>query len=201
MKKIDKYEAFEKSFKSPVPGRKQKVVTPQNKEGSLIFELIFLPFLIVAKIIKFYVLGLNERDYGRLSYAGAYSALSGMFMLFSSLLGFFFINDIGMFLKSSDLTSDYATFLNAFLIVFFLVQIIRGSGFMSGYNIGQAGAIDANKWHNPNLPSSSTYSSSTSSTNSRPSEIDDFTGYVNSKMSLMSNSGKESYVRRIFGGK
>lgn len=198
-KKIDKYEAFEKSFKTSAPGRPQKVVASESKEGSLVLGLIFLPFLIVAKIIKFCILGLSERDYGRLSYASAYSALSGMFMLFSSIAGLFFINDIGVFLKSSDLTGDYATFLNAFLIIFFIVQIIRGGGFISGYNIGQGGAINASKWYNPNLPSSSTYSSSSSS--SRYSEIDDFKGYVNSKMSMMSNSDKENYVKGLFGGK
>lgn len=202
MKKLNKYEAFEESFGTSIPGRAQKVVVDENKQGSFILGLIFLPFLIVAKTIKFCVLGPTERDYGRLSYASAYSALSGMFMLFSSIAGLFFINDIGFFLKSFELTKDYTTFLNAFMIIFFLVQIIRGSGFISGYNIGQAGAIDANKWYNPNLPSSGSYSdSSSNSTSSKYSEIDDFTGYVNSKMSLMSNSDKERYVRRIFGGK
>lgn len=149
MKKLNKYEAFEKSFKSQVPGRKQKVVTPQNKEGSCIFELIFLPFLNVAKILKFCVLGPTERDYGRLSYASAYSALSGMFMMFTSIAGLFFINDIGLWLKSSDLIGDYATFLNAFLIMFFLIQLVRGSGFIGGYNIGQGGAVNASKWYSP----------------------------------------------------
>jgi hypothetical protein len=200
MKKLDKYQAFEKSFRGSITGRSQKVVVYENKEGSLILGLIFLPFLIVAKTIKFCFLGLNERDYGRLSYASAYSALSGMFMLFSSIAGLFFINYIGLLLKSSEITRDYATFLNAFLIIFFLVQLVRGSGFMSGYNIGQAGAINGTKWHNPNLPSGSFYNSPSNITSSKYSEIDDFRGFVNSKMSWMSNSDKERYVRGIFGG-
>lgn len=199
MKKSNKYEAFEKSFKCQVPGRLQKVVASDNKEDSLPLGIIFLPFLIVAKTIKFCVLGPSESEYNKSPYSGAHSALSGMFMLFSSISGLFFINDIGVFLKSSHLTGDYATFLNAFLIIFFIVQIIRGGGFISGYNIGQTGAINSGKWHNPNLPSSSTYSSSSNSS-SKYSELDDFKGYVNSKMSLMSNLDKESYVKGIFGG-
>jgi len=167
----------------------------------LMLGVIFLPFIIFAKVIKFCVTGLSERDFYNLSYAKAYSALSGMFMLFSSILALFFINDIGLFIKSVEVVKDHATLINAFLVIFFIVQIIRGSAFIKGYNIGQGGAISGSKWYNPNLPSSSTYSSSTSSTNSRHSEIDDFKGYVNSKMSMMSNSDKESYVKSLFGGK
>ncbi len=199
MKKLDKHQAFEKSFGTSIPGRSQKVVVSEKNEGSLLLGLIFLPFLIIAKTIKFCVLGLNERDYGRLPYASAYSALSGMFMLFTSIAGLFFINDIGTFLKSSNLTSDYATFLNAFLIIFFLIQLVRGSGFMSGYNIGQGGAVNASKWHNPNLRSSYYDSSTSGNINSR-GEINEFMGYINSKMSWMSNTDKESYLRGLFRG-
>lgn len=201
MTKLNKYQAFEKSFKTSIPGRPQKVVASNNKEDSLPLGIIFLPFLIVAKTIKFCVLGPSESEYKKSPYALVYSALSGMFMLFSSISGLFFINDIGVFLKSSHLTGDYATFLNAFLIMFFLIQLVRGSGFIGGYNIGQGGAVNASKSYNPNLPSSGSYSdSSSNSTSSKYSEIDDFKGYVNSKMSWMSNSDKEGYVRRIFGG-
>jgi hypothetical protein len=200
MKKINKYEAFEKSFGTSIPRRAHKVVVYENKEGSFILGLIFLPFLIVAKTIKFCVLGPSEREYAQSPYTKVYGVFSGMFMLFSSIACLFFINDIGLWLKSSDLIGDYATILNAFLIIFFIVQLVRGSGFMSGFNMGQGGAINASKWHNPNLPSTSTYSSSTSSTNVRHSEIDDFKGYVNSKMSWMSNTDKESYLKGLFGG-
>jgi hypothetical protein len=202
MKKLNKYEAFEKSFGTSIPGRSQKVVMSEKNEGSLLLGLIFLPFLIVAKTIKFCVLGPSESEYNKSPYSGAYSALSGMFMLFTSIACLFFINDIGFLLKSYELTKDYATFLNAFLIMFFLIQLVRGSGFIGGYNIGQGGAVNASKWYNPNLPSSGSYSdSSSNSTSSKYSEIDDFKGYVNSKMSWMSNSDKESYMRDLFGGK
>lgn len=198
MKKIDKYEAFETSFRTSIPRRSQKVLVPEKNDGSLVLGLIFLPFIIIAKTIKFCIIGPTEKEYVKSSYTKVHGVFSGMFMLFSSIAGLFFINDLGLFLKSSDLTGDYATFLNAFLIIFFIVQLVRGSGFISGYNIGQGGVINGTKWHNPNLPSSGSYSSPSS--NSRYSEIDDFKGYVNSKMSMMSNSDKESYVRRIFGG-
>lgn len=200
MKKLNKYEAFEKSFKTTAPGRPQKVVVSNNNEGYLALGLIFLPFLIIAKTIKFCVIGPSEREYIKSSYTKVHGVFSGMFMLFSSIAGLFFINDIGFFLKSFELTKDYPTFLNAFLIIFFIVQLVRGSGFISGYNIGQGGAINASKWYNPNLPSSSFYNSPSNITSSKYSEIDDFRGFVNSKMSWMSNSDKERYVRGIFGG-
>ena len=196
-KKMNKYEVFEKSFKTQIPGKSQKIVVSNKKEGSLMLGVIFLPFIIFAKVIKFCVTGLSERDFYNLSYARAYSALSGMFMLFSSILALFFINDIGLFIKSVEAVKDHAPLINAFLVIFFIVQIIRGSAFIKGYNIGQGGAISGSKWYNPNIPSSSSFSH----TSSRNSEIDDFKGYVNSKMSTMSNSDKESYVKSLFGGK
>ena len=196
-KKMNKYEVFEQSFKTQIPGKSQKVVASNKKEGSLMLGIIFLPFIIFAKVMKFCVIGLSERDFYNLSYAKSYSALSGMFMLFSSILALFFINDIGLFIKSVEVVKDHATLINAFLVIFFIVQIIRGSAFIKGYNIGQGGAISGSKWYNPNIPSSSSFSH----TSSRNSEIDDFKGYVNSKMSMMSNSDKESYVKSLFGGK
>jgi hypothetical protein len=199
MKKLDKYQAFEKSFGTSIPGRSQKVVVSKKNEGSLLLGLIFLPFMIVAKTIKFCVLGPTVREYAQSPYTKVYGVFSGIFMLFSSISGLFFINDIGVFLKSSELTRNYVTFLNAFLIVFFLIQLVRGSGFMSGYNIGQGGAVNASKWHNPNLRSSYYDSSTSGNINSR-GEINEFMGYINSKMSWMSNTDKESYLRGLFRG-
>jgi hypothetical protein len=199
-KKMNKYEVFEQSFKTKTPGKSKKVVVSNSEEGSLILGLIFLPFIIVAKTIKFCIIGPSERDYVKSPYAKVYGVFSGMFMLFSSIAGLFFINDIGLFLKSYEVSKDYATFLNAFLIIFFIVQLVRGSGFMSGYNIGQTGAVNSGKWYNPHLRSSYYDSSTSGNINSR-GEINEFMGYVNSKMSWMSNSDKENYVKDLFGGK
>jgi hypothetical protein len=199
-KKINKYEAFEKSFKTQIPGKSKKVVMSDKKESSLILGVILLPFVVLAKTIKFCVLGPTERQYTKSPYAKVYGVFSGMFMLFSSVLGLFFINDIGDFLKTINAINGWVVPINAFLVIFFLIQLVRGSGFMSGYNIGQTGAVNATKWYNPNIKSSN-YSYPTSSRGNSRSEIDDFKGYVNSKMSWMSNSDKEIYVKELFGGK
>lgn len=198
-KKINKYEAFEQSFKTTIPGRSQKVVMSNKKENSLKLGFIFLPFVILAKTIKFCVLGPSEREYTQSPYTNVYGVFSGMFMLFSSIAGLFFISDISAFIKTIDVISGWSVPINAFLVIFFLIQLVRGSGFMSGYNIGQGGAVSASRWYNPNLPFGS-YSSPSSNAKSSYSEIDDFKGYVNSKMSIMSNSDKESYVKGLFGG-
>lgn len=186
---LTKEEQFEASFGYSMPGSKKETPIESKHEGSIFIEIIILPFWMLAKIIQFTIIGprcvWNANP--------AYMALSGLFILFSSIAALFFMRDIGLFIKSLDFIGDFSVPLNGLLVIFFLVQLVRGSNFINHANAAVAppGSTIPNHRNNGGFQ-----------TGGRSyDEIDEFKGYVNSKMSWMSNSDKEKYIKDLFGGK
>lgn len=167
------HDEFEKSFGYRISGSKKVVIKEDNK-NSLVLSILFIPFVIFYKIVQFCILG--PKDF-RIANS-AYLALSGLFMLFSSIIALFFIKEVVAFTNSFELINSWSTLSSALLVIFFLVQAYRGSNFISAAS-----------------PSPS------SSSNSKYDEINKFKGYVNGRMTSMTNSAKEKYVKELFGGK
>jgi len=172
-KKEKLHDEFEKSFGYRMIGSEKKIIKENNK-NFLILGILFIPFIILYKIIQFCIIG--PKDFRVAN--SAYLALSGLFMLFSSILGLIFIEGVVEFTNSFGFISSWSTYSNALLVIFFLIQVYRGANFISVAS--------------PN---------SISSNNSKYNEIDKFKGYVNGRMTSMTNSAKEKYVKDLFGGK
>jgi hypothetical protein len=187
--KKTKEDIFEERFGYRFPSGKTQNVQEPSTNTSFILGAIILPFFIIAKILKFTILGPSCTWTAN----PAYMALSGIFMLFSSIVALFFIRDIALFIQSLEFIGSFATAINGLLVIFFLVQLVRGSNFISHANAAVAppGSTISNK-STPNdyQGGGRTYS-----------EIDEFKGYVNSRMGWMSNSDKEKYIKELFGGK
>lgn len=186
---LTKEEQFEASFGYSMPGSKKETPMESKREGSIFIGIIILPFWMLAKIIQFTIVGprcvWNANP--------AYMALSGLFMLFSSIAALFFMRDIGLFIKSLDFIGDFSVPLNGLLVIFFLIQLVRGSNFINHANAAVAPPGSSIPNHRTN---------GGFQTGGRSyDEIDEFKGYVNSKMSWMSNSDKEKYIKGFFGGK
>jgi hypothetical protein len=186
---LTKEEHFKASFGYSIPRGKKQTHIQSKREGSILLGLLYLPFWMLAKIIQFTIVGprcvWNANP--------AYMALSGLFMLFSSIAALLFIRDIGLFIKSLDFIGDFSVPLNGLLVIFLLIQLVRGSNFINHANAAVAPPGSSIPTHRTN---------GGFQTGGRSyDEIADFKGYVNSKMSWMSNSDKEKYVKELFEGK
>jgi hypothetical protein len=189
-KNID--DQFELAFGYRMPGTEK----PQQKniKTPALMRLIFVPLNITAAIINFCVRGPHCIMTANI----AYMVLSGMFMLFSSILALFFIKDIANYFNSMHFLGSWSTPINGIIVLFLITQIIRGSYFM---NIANAAASNSHTFcitqQNGRLRNHQQHS-----TNSRRyNEIEEFKGYINSRMSIMSNSDKEKYIKKLFMGK
>jgi len=186
---------YEKAFGKKTPGyygSEEK----QSKEPALIFKLIALPFYVIAFIFNTFVRGpkcIMSANSGHL-------AISALFLLTSSVLGLFFIKDIGTFVESFEIFGSFTPILNGLIVIFFLVQLYRGSTFLSASSITGGHTIDGVTYVSKRGGYKS--SSNSSAQNSQNlGEINKFKGYVNSRMSWMTHSQKEKYVKDLFGGK
>jgi hypothetical protein len=166
------HNEFEKSFGYRIPGSK-KVIIKEESKNSLVLSILFIPFVIFYKIVQFCILGPKDFRIASIPYL----VLSGLFMLLSSVIALFFMKEVVTFTNSFEFISSWSTPANALMVIFFLVQVYRGSNFISVAS-----------------PSSS------SSSDSKYDEIDKFKGYVNGRMTSMTNSAKEKYVKELFGG-
>jgi hypothetical protein len=191
-KHMDLHDQFEAAFGYRMPGTEKP--QPKSNEVPALVRLIILPFSILAAIINFCVRGPRCI----MTANSAYMALSGMFMLFSSILALFFIKDMGNYVHSLEFLGSWSTPMNGIMVLFFIVQLIRGSYFMG---IANAAASNSHAFHITRQHGKFKPNQQQSSGSRKYNEIKDFKGYVNSRMSIMSNSDKEKYIKELFGGK
>lgn len=186
---------YEKAFGEKIPGYYGSE-KKQSKEPALIFKLIALPFYVIAFVFNTFVRGpkcIMSADSGHLT-------ISALFLLTSSVLGLFFIKDIGAFVESFQIFGTFTPILNGLIVIFFLVQLYRGSTFLSASGITGGHTINGVTYVSKESGYKS-ISNSSAKNSQNFGEIDKFKGYVNSRMSWMTHSQKEKYVKDLFGGK
>jgi hypothetical protein len=188
-KKETLQESFERVYGKTVLSK------PGVKENSS--STIPVPIGILRFIVKFFFLGPTSIEVDLRPF---YSALSGLFLSSSSILILLFINNVkSFFVDSFGWEGGFLTFIMAFVVVYSILQLLRGFAFIGGYNLFMSGykasaaTVLYGRRHNGSLDHSSTSSS-------KGEEIDEFLGYANSKMMWMSNENKEKYIKSIFGG-
>ena len=192
-------EAFERLYGKTTlfpDGPEQQVV--QNQRESGIFSLI-------KWIFKFTIFGTWSLE--QMRNKEAFMFFTGLFWMSYSILSVFFLHDISDFFQDSGLSKGTAGFITGCITIFFLVQFLRGTAYMGGYhlfNSGIKGSAFSNYYANPGAgaPIHRVGQSSQGSMNyNRKHEaIDEFKGYVDTKMQWMSNSRREEYMRDLFGG-
>jgi hypothetical protein len=193
--------------------QQKQISENQNRKNSLILNVITFPFKFVRFLFDFFIIGPSESaTYRYLGNNNIYYLLSGFSIVVISILSFIFAKEIDSFIEDKGIFGNFNDVFVGIYMVFQFLQLIRGVSIMDGYQIMDFSykkkekvihVYGKHRQHNHiNLDSNYTqYSQHTQNRQSNRDEIDGFNSYVNSKMSMMSNSAKESYIKDLYGGK
>jgi hypothetical protein len=196
--------AFEKRYGRPIAGSKVKTTIPDEKNNVLI-NLILLPLKLILPIFRIFVIGPRPQSFIKWgANINPETLLSGFAMTLTSLFTFLYLSDIGKFLEKSDFFGEFTWVAKGVIVVYLIIQFIRGLSFLGGINvIPLHGTIGSQVKFHDGIYRGNNFGSEMPGafkSNSK-SNMDDFMGYMDSKMSLMSNPQKEKYIKDIFKGK
>ena len=197
MKKTTKYEtrqeAFERQFgKTALFKDEPKVDDNKLNPSTNIIVNVF------RFIVRFAITG--DTYYKYKGNRDAFMLFSGLFMAAYSILGMIYIQTIEGYIELLGISGGYLTFLMLCVGLFFLIQLIKGTSYMNGEQMFTPSSFGS-KIPEPIVVIGSTNKSYNPTGKSDFNEIEDFKGYVNSKMAWKTNSDKEKYMSELFGGK
>jgi len=191
-------EAFERIYGKTAITRKAE---PVRKPGAGLSALrvIIRPFRL---IIKFFIVGAHSCE--PMQNKDIYMGLSGLCMSGYSIVGLLCLNGISSWLTTFGWSDGVVTCTMGFIDIFFILQLIRGFCFIGGYHLFNTGyklnVTPGAVLYSHKESSDAAYRLRERRAASNRDEIDEFIGYANSKMSTMSNRGKEKYIKELFGG-
>lgn len=188
-----------------------KLNNRQAQKSNFIRSIILFTFGFIKILIDFLIIGPSFNDTIKyIKNHNVYYFLSGLSMIIYSFIFIVYIQEIEKYLEQFYIFEKYGDILFGLITLFQLIQLIRGFSIINGYQIInfkreyktlEQKQYNSNRYYSSirNIEETTTYTPRYNKENY--SEINEFKGYVNSKMSNMSNSRKEKYVRDLFGGK
>jgi hypothetical protein len=170
-----------------------------------ICSIIRLPLTLLFFLIRIFFLGPKPNSFIKWgANVNPETLLSGFVMTISSVTTFFFLGDLGKYLDSLEWLGDFTGIVKGIIVISLLIQFIRGLSFLGGIDVFPIHGTIGNtmEFHNgiyrgnqfgPDIKGAFK--------TSKKSNIREFTEYMDSKMSIMSNPQKEKYLKDFFSGK
>jgi hypothetical protein len=194
-------EAFERLYgKTPLFKDEPKQQVQEIKSVSTFVN-------VINWIFKFSIFGVGSCEPMRNK--EVFMFFSGAFMFFYSIVGAINLHEISDFFESVGFSEGFLTLWMGGIALFFIIQFLRGGSYMGGYHLFNSGikgsafsSYAPPKYQSGGKNYAAEYraQSNNSSSNREYGAMKEFKGYMNSKMEWMSNSGREEYMRDIFGG-
>lgn len=187
-------EKYEKLFGKSATS-KQEVSTSEG--GSNVLSLIALPFSIVVFVLRLFIFG-PSKEMANKNYV--YHAFNGIFITLVHAYLIFNLTEIEPIFESL-FDKDTLPMAKGLFAIYCLVQVFRGAwlGIGSNYYGNHITKVDAKRFSAGHRHGTSNSSPSYRGSNS--SETSKMFSYMESKMVGMSNSQKESYMSKFYGGK
>lgn len=200
-------EAFERLYgKTPLFKDEPKQQVQERKSNS--------PFAnVINWIFKFSIFGTWSLE--TMKNKEVFMFFSGFFMISYSIVGAINLHEISDFFESFGLSKGVLTLWMGGITLFFVIQFLRGGSYMGGvhlFNSGIKGSAFSAYYASPTAAApkpqigGKDYTAeakakfNNSSSNKEYAAMNEFKGYMNSKMEWMTNSGREEYMKDIFGG-
>ena len=194
--------AFERKYGRPMRG---SIKTKTINKKCVICMFVTVPIRLVMSMLRIFVLG--PRPFNFIKWGANVNPetlLSGFAMTFSSLFAFLYLGDFGKLLDKADWFGEFTGIMKGLIVIYLIIQFIRGIAFLSGTDIIPLhGSIGETVHFHDGIYRGNQYGPEIKGAfkSNRRSNLSEFGDYIDSKMSWMSNSEKERYLRDFFKGK
>lgn len=187
-------EKYEKQFGKSATSKKEVLI---SEDKNIIFSLIALPFSILVFVLRLFVFG-PSKEMANKNYI--YHAFNGVFISLVHAYLIFNLTEIEPIFESL-FDKDTLPMAKGLFAIYCLVQVFRGAwlGIGSNYYGNYITKVDAKRFSAGHRHGTS--NSSPNYGGSSSSETSKMFSYMESKMAGMSNSQKESYMSKFYGGK